>query len=169
MPKLLTPADVTPEQLQVIHKVVTLIDCHSFFADYGEPFDNRQEPCRLQATAIQNLGCAALYQMELRLGTALLGVFVFAVIPLDTPSLWDERGPDDTETLPAHWSQLATTHQTYAIQRLYFLRKNSVPNPAAVDAFVCQLKQELQRQGGRLAPERFSQLLEREMAVAANK
>jgi hypothetical protein len=149
--------------------VVTLIDCHSFFADYGEPFDNRQEPCRLQATTIQKPGLRCFVPDGVEVGTALLGVIVFAVIPLDTLALWDERGPDDTETLPADWSQLATTHHTYAIQRLFSLRKNSAPHAEAVDAFVCQLKQELQRQGGRLAPERFSQLLEREMAVADNK
>ena len=63
MPKPWNPADVTLDQIQVICKAVTLVDCRSFFARCGAEFDKLQEPCRLQLKASQSVGSVELYYM----------------------------------------------------------------------------------------------------------
>ena len=162
-PEHVIPEHVTPEQRQVIHKAVTLIDYPSFFAKYSEQLDKLKGASRLQVTAIKSVDSVELYYMELRVGTASFGGFVFAAVPLDTVFWWAACGQHPPETRLAQWTQLATAHHTYALRRLHFLPKPFPFNAAIRKLIVRNFQQKLRQQESLLA-ERFRQLLERQFA-----
>jgi hypothetical protein len=169
MREYLTVDDVTPEQRQIFQAAGTLINFPRLLAQYGEQFANSHEPYQIQAKALQSVSSVELYYIELKVGTAIFGGCVFAALPLDALPLSAVCGQHTPETLLPQWTQVNTTHHTYALRLLCFLPEHWAFNMAVVKALVCNLKQDLQRQGSLLAVERFSHLLERELAVVDSK
>lgn len=163
----LTLAHVSPEQLQSLHKALTLVDYQSLFSYYGYTFGAVDGGCWMVAKAIQQVAGGQLHCVELHVGAVRYGAFIHAVVKFGEDAWMDGRGLHTTDQLLAQWSHLEnTSHACLNIQPLFFFPEHLERNLAVVEALAWTLHQLLELEDLPRQAERCRQLSETDSPAA---